>query len=172
MRRAHQILFDRDVLLHLGGQLDGVDAQVVELRLLVELTWVEWLLGRLPLHDGRRRGKYAPAGAHDGRAVGRLSQRVPTPAVLHIGDAAGEGLFGDPSGAVVAGRRPLVGKAVGPDLEERLGAIWLVEREDVRARAIVARRRQNLGNAVCEGDFVDEMCVRLQPIRAKLGCQR
>lgn len=84
-----------------------------------------------------------------------------TPPVLHVRDSTCQGFLGHASGPVVARRRPLVGQAVGPDLEEGLGAVGLIEREDVRPRAVVPRWRKDLGDTVGEGELIDQVCVGL-----------
>lgn len=149
------------MFLHLAVQTTSVLAQALELSLLVQLTGVLRLLRRLPLHNRLpARRKHALPRAHD-RPRLRVGQSMSTPSVLHVRDSTRQRFLGHASGPVVARRRPLVSQAVGPDLEEGLGAVRLVERENVRPRAVVPRWRKDLGNTVGEGELIDQLCVGL-----------
>lgn len=101
----------------------------------------------------------APNARHLLDFVVRIDDAVP--AVLHVRDAAAEGLLAEARRPVVAGLDPLLHEVLRSGLEKVRAAAGEGEGEAVRAVAVVAGGRERGAECMSEGDLSDALRVRL-----------
>ena len=160
------------VMRNLPLENSKVALQGLDLMVLRELARRQRCLRRLPLVDvhaimlrkGRRRVAErrarkaattvtAPdAGPFDSVVCQVERRRVcdAIPAVLHVGNAAGERFAGKAGRPVVARRDPLGDEIGRPRLKEVAASVWQREDETVRPAPTVARRREGGSQRVDE----------------------